>query len=149
MTITLKMDTIATLWNTNTSEKAEALLQATNAKPLWLQNFVNNEFQDISSSATTVDCFNPRTGKVLVQIPSSSQSDVDQAVDAAAKAFPSWSQTTRHERARLLLKVAELIKENKETFAVWESIDQGKTLARARTEVDRAVANFRQVDCPN
>lgn len=141
------MDTITTLWNINTPEKAEALLKTTDTTPLRLQNFVNNEFQEFSSSATAVDCFNPRTGKLLVQVPCTSQSDVEHAVEAAAMAFPSWSQTTRHDRARLLQKVADLIEENRETFAVWESIDQGKTLARARAEVDRAVTNFRYMIC--
>jgi acyl-CoA reductase-like NAD-dependent aldehyde dehydrogenase len=35
-----------------------------------------------------------------------------------------------------------LMEENRELFAVWETIDQGKTLERARIEVDRAVSNF-------
>lgn len=137
------MDTIATLWNADTPDAAEALLKTTAAKPLRLQNFVGNEFYKASSSADALESFNPRTGKVLVHVPSSSAADVDQAVDAASNAFPSWSRTPRQERARLLQKVAHLIQENKNLFAVWESIDQGKTLARAEAEVDRAATNFR------
>jgi acyl-CoA reductase-like NAD-dependent aldehyde dehydrogenase len=34
------------------------------------------------------------------------------------------------------------MQEHREVFAVWESIDQGKTLQRARVEVDRAISNF-------
>ncbi|KIE02229.1 Aldehyde dehydrogenase domain protein, partial [Metarhizium majus ARSEF 297] len=136
------MDTIATLWNADTPDAAEALLKTTAAKPLRLQNFVGNEFYKASSSVDALESFNPRTGKVLVHVPSSSPADVDQAVDAAANAFPSWSRTPRQERARLLQKVAHLIQENKNLFAVWESMDQGKTLARAEAEVDRAATNF-------
>jgi acyl-CoA reductase-like NAD-dependent aldehyde dehydrogenase len=67
---------------------------------------------------------------------------VDSAVLAAEAAFKTWSKTTRAERSKYLQRIAALIQENRELFAVWESIDQGKTLERGRVEVDRAVSNF-------
>jgi acyl-CoA reductase-like NAD-dependent aldehyde dehydrogenase len=67
---------------------------------------------------------------------------VDSAVLAAEAAFKTWSKTTRTERSKYLQRIAALIQENRELFAVWESIDQGKTLERGRVEVDRAVSNF-------
>lgn len=138
-----EMDTITALWNANTPEAADALLQSTNAQPLRIQNFVDNDFQQLSPSATCIDSYNPRTGKPLIQVPCSSHADVHEAVDAAARAFPSWSQTSRRERSRLLQKVADLIEENKLMLALWESIDQGKTITRAIAEIERAASNFR------
>ena len=129
------------LWEYNTLEKAHLHLKHNKDSPLVLQNYISNTF--ISSSLENqIDSFDPKTGKVYSHIPLSSASDVDHAVRAAETAFKSWSKTTRAERSKYLQKIAALIQENRELFAVWESIDQGKTVERARVEVDRAVSNF-------
>ena len=44
--------------------------------------------------------------------------------------------------ARLQLEYVDLIYAHREVLAVWESLDQGKTIERARIEVERAVSNF-------
>ncbi|KAH6954124.1 aldehyde dehydrogenase [Fusarium avenaceum] len=84
----------------------------------------------------------PKTGRAYVRISISDAPDVDAAVIAAKEAFPAWSRTSRKIRSGYLQKIATLLEENKELFAVWESIDQGQTIQRARIEVDRAVSNF-------
>jgi acyl-CoA reductase-like NAD-dependent aldehyde dehydrogenase len=127
------------LWECNTVDKAHAYLQ--DSSPLRLQNYISNTFAS-NTSQETIDSFDPKTGQVYARVPISSAENVDTAVLAAEHAFKSWSKTTRAERSRYLQRIAALIQENKELFAVWESIDQGKTLERARVEVDRAVANF-------
>jgi acyl-CoA reductase-like NAD-dependent aldehyde dehydrogenase len=80
--------------------------------------------------------------KILNRVPISSPYDVQNAVKAATTAFGSWSKTTRAVRSKYLQRIAALIEHNRELFAVWESIDQGKTLERARVEIDRAISNF-------
>lgn len=139
------MNTITTLLELNTLDNAKAYLTNQTHKPFRLQNFVDNDFAAHSEPDGWIDSFDPRTGKVLAQIPHSTQSRVDSAVDAACRAFPSWSQTPRHQRSETLLRIADCLSAERELFAVWESIDQGKTLARARIEVERAIANFRLV----
>lgn len=129
------------LWALNTEAKAQEFLAA--AQPIHISNFVGNEFAPHKNSEDWIDSTNPRTAKTLVKVPRSGPEDVEVAVEAAAKAFPSWSKTSRKERSQLLQRVAGLISENKELFAVWESVDQGKTLARARIEIDRAIDNFK------
>lgn len=140
------MDTISALWELDTLQRAEDFLAISPRRPLLLQNFVGSEFRPHSASDKWIKSFNPRTGDVLAQVPRSALSDVGDAVDAAAQAFPSWSQTSRLERSEVLQRVASILAEKKELFAVWESIDQGKTLERARVETDRAVTNFRYVE---
>lgn len=139
------MDTVTTLWNLNTLDNAKDYLTSQTHKPFRLQSFVNNDFSAYPVSDEWIDSCDPCTGETLAQIPRSTQSDVDRAVDAASRAFPSWSQTSRHERSETLLRIADCLSGERELFAVWESIDQGKTLARARIEVERAIANFRLV----
>ncbi|KAJ5141552.1 hypothetical protein N7526_002547 [Penicillium atrosanguineum] len=142
------MKTISTLWELDTTERANNYLTNNAGSSFCVQNFIDNEFTENTQTEDWIDTFNPSTGEVLARIHRSAASDVNRAVDAASKAFPSWSRTTRQERADMLLRIASILDEKKELFAVWESIDQGKTLARARVEVDRAIANFRQATLP-
>lgn len=136
------MEAITALWQLNTEQKANEFM-ASLREPVRISNFVGNEFVPCVISNEWVDSFDPRTGKKLGQVPLSDSADVEVAVEAATKAFPSWSQTSRKARSRILQKIANMISEEKELFAVWESIDQGKTLARARVEVERAIDNFK------
>jgi acyl-CoA reductase-like NAD-dependent aldehyde dehydrogenase len=129
------------LWECNTLEKAHLYLTHNKDSPLKLQNYISNTFIS-PTSPNHIDSFNPKTGTVYCHIPLSSASDVDHAVLAAETAFKRWRKRTRAERSKYLQKIAALIQENRELFAVWESIDQGKTVERARVEVDRAVSNF-------
>jgi len=129
------------LWECNTLEKAHLYLKHNKDSPLVLLNYVSNSFTPLASEEH-IDSFDPKTGKVYSHIPLSSASDVDHAVLAAETAFKTWSKTTRAERSKYLQKIAALIQKNRELFAVWESIDQGKTVERARVEVDRAISNF-------
>lgn len=132
------------MWSCDTLEKASALVQATTsggAPGLVFQNYVANAYT--GSAAQHIDTINPKTGLTFARVPVSSEADVDSALVAATEAFATWSKTPASVRSGYLLRVAALLKEHRELFAVWESIDQGKTLERARVEVDRAVANFK------
>ncbi len=85
----------------------------------------------------------PATGLCYSQAPDSDASDVDQAVDAAEKAFPAWAEAPLDERARLLRRVGQLIEERAEALAHAESVDSGKPLSAARqVDIPRAAANF-------
>ncbi|KAJ5918730.1 hypothetical protein N7454_009874 [Penicillium verhagenii] len=136
------MSTISELWKLDTLDAAKEYLTHPENN-LHLQNFIDNTYSQHADSNNWIDSFNPQTGELLAKIPRSGASDVNRAVEAASQAFPSWSNTPRQERSEILLRIAAIIQDKKELFAVWESIDQGKTLARARVEVDRAVSNFR------
>ncbi|KAK3897580.1 NAD-dependent aldehyde dehydrogenase [Staphylotrichum tortipilum] len=131
------------IWGCDTLAKAAAHIRA-RAAPMILPNFVGGEFTLPPSSAATsgLVSYEPKTGELLYQLPRAQHEDVEAAVGYARAAFPSWSRTTRAERSRLLRRVSELLGEHRELFAVWESINQGKTVERARVEVDRAIANF-------
>jgi aminobutyraldehyde dehydrogenase len=69
---------------------------------------------------------NPRTGAVVAHIPEASEAQVDAAVMAASGAFGSWSRTTPAERSALLLKLADLIERDAETYADLEALSCGK-----------------------
>lgn len=126
----------------NTLDKAQAYLQSL-TEPISLQSYIAGSFKAWDASNTTsIDSFEPKTGRLLAKIPNTPEADVELAIHHANLAFPSWSKTPRSHRSDCLRRIADLIRENRELLAVWESIDQGKTLERARVEVDRAVSNF-------
>jgi aminomuconate-semialdehyde/2-hydroxymuconate-6-semialdehyde dehydrogenase len=95
-------------------------------------------------SGQYLDNVEPATGRVYSQVADGDGRDVEQAVAAAARAFPAWSRTPAAERSRLLLDVAARIEVNLERLAHAESVDTGKPLRLARTvDIPRAAANFR------
>lgn len=131
-------------WDFGTIEEAKGHLSRDDFTPFKVANFVNGDFKTHVGNEW-IDTENPQTGKLLARIPNSAEEDVETAVRAAEETFSAWARTPRSERSRYLLQIAKLIEQRKEQFALWESIDQGKTLARARIEVERAISNFSQV----
>lgn len=92
----------------------------------------------------TLDSYEPGTGKVWAKIPDSGTLEVNAAVAAAKRAFPEWSGLPIQERAKHLLKVADLLEKRLEEFAVAESRDQGKPVWLAKAmDIPRAVLNLR------
>jgi len=84
---------------------------------------------------------NPRNGQLIVELPEASDAQVDAAVEAAAGAFESWSRTTPAERSTALLKVADAIERDAETFADLESLNCGKPLHLVLADEIPAIAD--------
>jgi acyl-CoA reductase-like NAD-dependent aldehyde dehydrogenase len=60
-------------------------------------------------SGTTFDDLNPFTGDVVARVTAGTRPDADRAIEAAAAAFPAWSQSLPAERQRIFLKAADLL----------------------------------------
>ncbi len=73
-----------------------------------------------------------------------SSEDVDEAVASARQAFEDrrWSGLNGGDRAAVLLKAAELIRERSEEIAYWETLESGKPIAQSRGEVGGCVGMF-------
>lgn len=85
---------------------------------------------------------NPATGAVIAELPLATAADLDEALEATAKAFAHWRAVDVNERAAILHKVAGLIRERAEDIAVLLTTEQGKPLAEARTEVLSCASQF-------
>ncbi|HET9792830.1 MAG TPA: aldehyde dehydrogenase [Thermoanaerobaculia bacterium] len=106
-------------------------------------NFIGGEFRPPCAGNHLPD-LEPATGEEIAEIADSDATDVDAAVAAASRAFPSWSRTPAEERSKLLMRLADLVEENFDELASLESQDSGKPVALARRlDVPRAVKNFR------
>ena len=90
-----------------------------------LRNFIGGEAVEPVEGGME-DVVNPATGEVIAEAPLSTKADVDAAVAAARGAFPGWATTPPGERARALLRMADLIEERGEEIADLEAADAGK-----------------------
>ncbi len=80
----------------------------------------------VAGSEAPEAILNPKTGETIVLLPEASPAQVDAAVAAAEKAFQSWSRTTPAQRAALLLKLADAIEKDAESYAALEALNCGK-----------------------
>ena len=84
---------------------------------------------------------NPKTEETIVTLPDASVAQVDAAVNAAAKAFETWSRTTPAERSALLLKLADAVDKEAEAFATLEALNCGKPRIRVLQDEMPAVSD--------
>lgn len=78
---------------------------------------------------------NPATGAAIATVPDAGPGDAEQAIAAAAEAFPAWAGLTALERSRFLRRVYDLIVAQADRLAAILTEEQGKPLAEARAEV--------------
>lgn len=108
-----------------------------------LHHWIDGQAQQPRSGGW-LDVFDPNTAQAHAQVARGDASDVEAAMAAAARAFPSWSALRNSERAAWLEKLASALESRTEEFARAESLDGGKPLALARdAEIPRAVSNLR------
>jgi len=85
---------------------------------------------------------NPATGAPLGALPLADAADLDRALEAARRGSRIWRDSTPPQRAAVLLGAARLLGERQDAIARTATLEQGKTLAEARIEVQMNVALF-------
>lgn len=88
------------------------------------QMLIGSEF--VAGTETAENVLNPKTEETLIDLPEASAEQIDAAVNAAHTAFTTWSRTTPAERSYLLLKLADRIEAEAESFATLEALNCGK-----------------------
>ncbi len=106
------------------------------------QQLIGGEFVP-SASGRTLDVVNPARDEVIARVPASEAEDVDRAVEAAAKAFESWQNTTPQDRSLMLLKLADAMEARGDELGRLESRNAGKPTGAAIDEMAVAVDLFR------
>ena len=106
-------------------------------------NYIDGQLEE-PLSGKYLNNHDPSTGAVYSLIPDSDERDVNKAVRAAQLAFPLWSALAAEKRSAILGRIADLIERDLDALALAESIDNGKTLASAKSlDIPRASANVR------
>src|SRR5258708_27956837 len=83
-------------------------------------------------SGQTLGVINPATEEVISEVAYGTRADAARAVQAAARAMPGWMKLTAYDRARVLKKTAELMRERADSIARTLTMEQGKPLAEAK-----------------
>jgi aldehyde dehydrogenase (NAD+) len=105
--------------------------------------FIAGEFVDAREGGR-IEVLNPHDNSKLTEIAEARAADVDLAVEAATRAYPSWRNMAAADRGRLLLKLADAIEANGEELARIESLDTGHPIRDSRAlDVPRTAATFR------
>ena len=99
-----------------------------------LQLYIDGEWLN-GSGRKGEEVVNPATGKALATLPHASPADLDRALEAAAKGFAAWRATSAYDRAKIMRKAADLLRERAENVAKIMTQEQGKVFAEARMEV--------------
>ncbi|HZP95504.1 MAG TPA: aldehyde dehydrogenase family protein [Candidatus Limnocylindria bacterium] len=97
-----------------------------------------------AKSGATFESIDPSTGRPFAVVARADAEDIDVAVATARDAFENgpWTKMKPAERARLLWRMAELIRRDAASLAVLESRDNGKPLRQAKTDVEVAARYF-------
>jgi acyl-CoA reductase-like NAD-dependent aldehyde dehydrogenase len=103
-------------------------------------NIINNNFVPTPTTRHSLD---PATNQPLYEVPIAREEDLDAAVDAARKAFKTWSLTSFNERAQLLLEYADAIESHRNDLEALLTKEQGKPLSLSRTELDSTLTWLR------
>jgi succinate-semialdehyde dehydrogenase/glutarate-semialdehyde dehydrogenase len=90
----------------------------------------------------SIEVCNPATEEIVVRVPSGGAAEARRAVEAAAAAFPAWSGLSAWERSRCLRRISDIIRERKEMYARWMTLEMGKPVAEARAEVNATADYF-------
>lgn len=105
--------------------------------------FIDNEFVN-SRAGGTIPVLNPHDNSTICEVAEARAEDVDDAVEAATRAFPAWRDMPAAERGHLLLKLADAIEANSEEFQRLEALDTGHPIRDTqRLDVPRTVVTYR------
>src|SRR5690625_3469045 len=91
-----------------------------------LLNYIGGEWAR-SSSGDNAPVYNPATGEEIARVPLSAANEVDEAVRAAASAFPGWRDTPVVDRIQHLFRFKSLLDGNLDALARTIVEECGKT----------------------
>lgn len=102
------------------------------------RNYTGGEWSD-AQTGKTADVMNPRHGKAMAKVVMSGRTDIDRAVQAAAKAQKEWASWPVRERGQVLYQLRDQMREHAEELAWLCSHENGKTFAESAAEVAKAI----------
>ena len=105
------------------------------------QMFIDGKWTD-AIGGKRYGVINPATEEVIAEVAFGGTADCAKAIDAASKAMPAWMKLTAYDRAKVLKKTADLMRERADAIARILTMEQGKPLAEAKGEVLHSADTF-------
>src|SRR5438445_2527130 len=95
-----------------------------------------------ADNGRTLGVINPATEGVIDEIAYGGREETHRALEAAQRAMPAWMKLTAWERAKVLKKTADLMRERADAIARTLTMEQGKPLAEAKAEILHSADTF-------
>src|SRR5262245_7470546 len=95
-----------------------------------------------ADNGRTLGVINPATEEVICEVAYAGRAETRRAMEAAARALPGWMKLTAYDRAKVLKKTADLMRERADAIARTLTLEQGKPLAEAKAEVLHSADTF-------
>jgi succinate-semialdehyde dehydrogenase/glutarate-semialdehyde dehydrogenase len=103
--------------------------------------FIDGKWCD-ADSGKTLGVINPATEEVLAEVAYGGRAETRRALEAAHRAMQSWMKLTSWDRAKVLKKTAELMRERADAIARTLTMEQGKPVAEAKAEILHSADTF-------
>ena len=101
--------------------------------------WINGQWEN---SDNTYELTSPYSGEVIARVAKASVQDVERAIEGAHEAFQSFKKTTAYERAEILYKVVDIMRERRDELAKILTHEAAKPLAASLAELDRTIATY-------
>ena len=95
-----------------------------------------------ADSGRTLGVVNPATEEVVADVAYGGRAETKRAIEAAARAMPAWMKLTPYDRAKVLKKTADLMRDRADAIARTLTMEQGKPVAEAKAEVLHSADTF-------
>ena len=103
--------------------------------------FIDGKWQQ-SKNKETYEVINPATEEILGNASKASREDVDNALKSAEKGLEIWKTTSPWERSSIIRKIADKMREKRDTLAKWMTLEVGKPFKEAQGEVNGSADIF-------
>lgn len=112
-------------------------METTISEPIETNNFINGKF--VTNGSSRLDVISPLDGRLISTVPLSGAAELDEAVQAARKAYPEWSGRTLKERVQVLYKYRELLEKHMDELTEICHTENGKTWGESKAEVEKSI----------
>jgi len=103
--------------------------------------FIDGKWVD-ADNGRTIGVINPATEDVINEVAYGGRAETRRALEAAGRAMPAWMKLTSWDRAKVLKKTGELMRERSDAIARTLTLEQGKPLAEAKAEILHSADTF-------
>src|SRR4051812_953635 len=103
--------------------------------------YIDGKWCDADSGRTN-RIINPATEEVVAEVAYGGKAETRRALEAASRAMPGWMKLTAWDRAKVLKKTAELMRERADAIARTLTMEQGKPLPEAKAEILHSADTF-------
>jgi len=103
--------------------------------------FIDGKWQQ-SEKKETYDVINPATEEVIGKASKATPADVDKALKSAEKGFAAWKKFSPWDRAKIIRKIADLMRKKNNELAKWMTLETGKPMSESLAEVNGSADIF-------